>query len=73
MNRQPQPSLMSGVRNHTTSHSADDVEFVHISLIYDSRDGRRRTNWNAILGIGLATLVSASFWAGVGLLIARGF
>ena len=31
----------------------------------------RRIRWNMVLGLALATAVSASIWAGVGLMIAR--
>jgi hypothetical protein len=31
----------------------------------------RRINWNTVFGLALATAVSASIWAGIGLMIAR--
>lgn len=31
----------------------------------------RRVRWNMVLGLALATAVSASIWAGVGLMIVR--
>ena len=31
----------------------------------------RRTNWAALLGLGLSLAVSAGFWAGVGWLVAH--
>jgi len=33
--------------------------------------GRRRVNWTGLLGLALATFVSAGIWAGVGLMFAR--
>jgi|SRR5580704_1182727 hypothetical protein len=43
-------------------------------LVYDSdlQTGLapRRVTWNMVLGLALATAVSASIWAGVGLMIA---
>lgn len=32
---------------------------------------RRRINWGAISGLALSLVISGSFWAGVGFLIAR--
>ncbi len=50
-----------------------DIEFVHSWSVYDSRvrPGLElpRLNWNAVLGLTAATLVSAAFWAGIGLMI----
>jgi hypothetical protein len=31
----------------------------------------RRVNWNAVLGIALATVMSAGIWAGIGFAIAQ--
>jgi hypothetical protein len=50
-----------------------DMEFLHSWSVYDSkvRPGLElpRVNWNAVLGLTLATVVSAGVWAGVGLMI----
>lgn len=49
-----------------------DTKFLRSWLVYDSSldadktDGS--TNWNIILGLGLAVGVSAGFWAAVGLI-----
>ena len=52
-----------------------DTKFLRSWLVYDSdiQTGLapRRINWNMVLGLALATAVSAGFWAGVGLMIAR--
>jgi len=53
----------------------EDAKFYRSWLVYTS--GKRvvrvhkQINWDAVLGIGMATLVSACIWAGIGLLIAR--
>ena len=33
--------------------------------------GKRHVNWGAISGLALSLVISGSFWAGVGLIIAR--
>jgi hypothetical protein len=52
-----------------------DMKFLRSWLVYDSNVGAGlrpgHINWNMVLGLALATAVSASFWAGVGLVIAR--
>jgi hypothetical protein len=53
----------------------EDASFFRSGLVYDSkvRPGLElpRVNWNAVLGLTLATAVSAGFWAGIGLMIAH--
>lgn len=50
-----------------------DIKFLR--SFYDSELESSRThgrvNWNAVLGLFLATAVSAGFWTGVGLMIAH--
>ncbi len=50
-----------------------DIEFLHSWSVYDSRvrPGLEllRVNWSAVLGLTAATIVSAGFWAGIGLMI----
>ncbi len=50
-----------------------DMEFLHSWSVYDSRvrPGLEppRLNWNAVLGLTAATIVSAGVWAGIGLMI----
>jgi hypothetical protein len=50
-----------------------DIEFLHSWSVYDSRfrPGLElpHLNWNAVLGLAAATIVSAGFWAGIGLMI----
>jgi hypothetical protein len=52
-----------------------DMKFLRSWLVYDSdlRIGvaRGRFDWNLIAGVALAIGISASFWAGIGLIIAR--
>jgi hypothetical protein len=53
----------------------EDMKFLRSWLVYDSDIqmgvARGRFDWNVIGGIALAIGVSASFWAGLGLIIAR--
>jgi hypothetical protein len=52
-----------------------DIGVLRSWLLYDSilrtEFGPRRINWNAVMGLGLATLVSASIWAGVALALVQ--
>ena len=52
-----------------------DIKFLRSWLVYDSELENSRThgrvNWNMVLGVFLATGVSAGFWTGVGLMIAH--
>jgi hypothetical protein len=54
---------------------SQDVKFLRSWLVYDSDIqmglARGRFDWNVIAGIALSIGISASFWAGVGLVIAR--
>jgi hypothetical protein len=59
-----------------SSHSnLPDIEFLRTWLVYDSelesRRTRGRVNWNMVLGLVLASAVSAGFWTGVGLMVAH--
>ncbi|HVI10015.1 MAG TPA: hypothetical protein VND65_17135 [Candidatus Binatia bacterium] len=51
-----------------------DMQFLRSWLVYDSiMEGNappRRLNWHAVLGLSLATAVSASIWAGIGYALA---
>jgi hypothetical protein len=55
--------------------SLQDVKFLRSWLVYDSELESSRThgrfNWNMVLGLVLATSVSAGFWTSVGLVIAH--
>ena len=52
-----------------------EMQFWRSWLEFDSQLDRRRSksrvNWNAIFGLALTAGVSAGFWTGVGLTIAR--
>jgi hypothetical protein len=52
-----------------------DVKLLRSWLVYDSETSagivRRRVNWNLLLGLAGVVVISASFWAGIGLLISR--
>ena len=51
-----------------------NATFLRSWIVYDSREDdepRFRLNWNVALGMLLVTGLSASFWAGVGLLVAQ--
>ena len=52
----------------------EDAKFFRSWLVYDSGLEPNRTpgiTWNSVLGLALAIAVSACFWAGIGLMIAR--
>ena len=58
------------------SSNWENPKFYRSWLVYDSdllptRRIRGRINWNLVLGLVLALGISASFWAGVGLMMAR--
>jgi hypothetical protein len=50
-----------------------DMKFLRSWLVYDSeiQTGRApgRVNWSMVLGLALAMAVSATFWAGVGMMM----
>jgi hypothetical protein len=51
-----------------------DVKLASPWLDYDSRVRpglARRVKWNTVLGLALATAVSASIWTGIGLAVVR--
>jgi len=52
-----------------------DAMFFRSWVVYDSDFGsgrtERRGKWNMVLGLALAGVVSAAFWVGLGLTIAR--
>jgi len=58
----------------TPSGYSPEISFFQSWFEDDSRaDGHNagKINWGAISGLALSVVVSASFWAGVGILIAR--
>ncbi len=52
-----------------------DMKFLRSWLVYDSELPRRfvpgRVNWNLVLGLVAVVTISAGFWAGIGLMLAR--
>ncbi len=53
-----------------------DIQFWRSWLEFDSEEtdgkhSRSRLNWNVVLGVVAVVGISAGFWTGVGLLIAR--
>lgn len=87
MNYRLQLSPISGTRESTGVPSRDqwdgsltnweDAKFFRSWLVYDSDSDQEpnctdgRSNWNTVLGLALAVVVSVSFWVGVGLMIAH--
>jgi hypothetical protein len=59
----------------TSPSNLQDMKFLRSWLVYDSELPRRfipgRVNWNLVLGLLSVVAISASFWAGIGLMIAR--
>ncbi len=58
-------------RQFVSSTTWDDATFFRLCLGFDTDAKRAKPNWNAVFGLGLATAVSLSFWAGVGFVISR--
>jgi hypothetical protein len=86
MNYRMQLSPISGTRQmvadvHRSEASdsrpanLDDAKFVRSWLVYDSdldlNRTRGRMNWNMVLGVALAAVVSAGVWIGAGLILER--
>jgi hypothetical protein len=85
MNHKLQPSSISSTRGLRAPlpltewwgvpEKANDAKFFRLRLVYHSDletiRSRNRINWRTMLGLALATAVSASVWAVVGLMIAR--
>ena len=66
------PSWVSSSANLPVN--LQDIKLVSPWLDYDAkvRPGlARRVKWNTVLGLGLATAVSASIWTGIVLAVAR--
>ena len=55
--------------------NSQDLKFLRSWLVYDSEiqtgPAPSRVNPNRLLGLALLVSISASFWAGIGLMIAR--
>ncbi|MHB8216418.1 MAG: hypothetical protein ACYDDS_10090 [Candidatus Sulfotelmatobacter sp.] len=70
-----QLDLLSTQRSDNPVNNWQDAAFFRSWLVYDSdvESGRteRRGKWSKVLGLALAVVVSAAFWLGVGLTIAR--
>jgi len=52
-----------------------EMKFLRSWLVYDSQIesgfAHRRLNWRLVLGLAIMVTVSASFWTGIGLLVAH--
>jgi hypothetical protein len=80
MNYRLQPSATSSTRESLPlseapgAAPAEDAKFFRSWLVNDSDLETTRThgrvNWNTMLGLAMAIVVSACFWAGIGLMIA---
>lgn len=57
----------------TPSGYSPEVGFFQSWFEDDSRSGNEndRINWGAVSGLALSVVISVSFWAGLGMLIAR--
>jgi len=52
--------------------NVEGMMFFRLRVVYEPRlNTERRLNWNAVLGLGLATAVSVSIWAGIALAVAH--
>jgi len=86
MNYRMQLSPISGVRpvaadvyrsesTETPPANLDDAKFVRSWLVYDSDLDLDcppgHVNWSMVLGLVVAAVVSASFWLGAGVMMAR--
>jgi len=86
MNYRMQLSPISGIRPpganvyrsespETSRANLDDAKFVRSWLVYDSDLDLNcppgHVNWSMVLGLVVAAVVSASFWLGAGVMIAR--
>jgi hypothetical protein len=86
MNYRMQLSPISGVRPlaadvyrnespETLPANLDDAKFMRSWLVYDSDVDldcpAGRVNWSMVLGLVVAAVVSASFWLGAGVMMAR--
>ena len=73
--RESQIDLPSRERWESAPTNWEDATLFRSWLVYDSdvepNRTRGRINWNVVLGLALAVVVSVSFWAGVGRMIAR--
>jgi hypothetical protein len=59
---------------HNLPKNFKDVKFFRSWVVYPDPEVSklpRRTNWNSALGLTIATVVSAGFWVGLGLVLAH--
>jgi hypothetical protein len=81
MNLQPSPTRESRVHLPVSKPwgappaNLEEAEFFRSWLVYDfdleTTRTRSRVNWSLVLGLGLVVALSASFWATIGLMMAR--
>jgi hypothetical protein len=74
LNRHANPSWGS-LASNSPEMNLRDMELLRSWLVNDSviqsGPATHRIKWNMVLGLGLATTISASIWAGLGLMIVR--
>jgi hypothetical protein len=73
--RSPGTNVYQNESPETPPASLDDAKFVRSWLVYDSNLDLDcppgHVNWSMVLGLVVAGVVSASFWIGAGVMIAR--
>lgn len=72
--RESQAGLSSSERWQVPFSHWENAKFYRSWLVYDFNPqgaATRGIDWNVLLGLAFTVGVSASFWTGVGLLIAR--
>ena len=73
--RESQLDLSSRERWEGPVANSQDANVFRSWLVYESDvetvRSAGRVNWNTVLGLALAVVVSVSFWVGVGIIVAR--
>jgi hypothetical protein len=72
--RESHVDLPSRERGEGPPPNSEDASVFRSWLVFDSDlepvRGGSRGNWNTVLGLALAVVVSVSFWVGVGIMMA---
>jgi hypothetical protein len=71
--RESQVDLRSGEGRHGQPTNWEDAKFFRSWLVYNSNLELQRVgiNWNVVLGLGAAVILSISFCVAAGVMIAR--